>query len=155
MDGDPSARATSRALRRSRRRHYLSEGDWVDSLYKAYITAIIAGLALFYLTIALGSATVGADTLATIQDRGAGVIGLGIAIVVALGLRSGARGGPLAPEPADVMYLLLAPVSRASVLRLLNAFLRAATRLVPMDRSATSVTYVASVFERRHCSRLS
>ena len=117
MDGDPSARATSRALRRSRRRHYLSEGDWVDSLYKAYITAIIAGLALFYLTIALGSATVGADTLATIQDRGAGVIGLGIAVVVALGLRSGARGGPLAPEPADVMYLLLAPVSRASVLR--------------------------------------
>jgi hypothetical protein len=117
VDGEPSARATSRALRRSRRRHYLAEGDWVDSLYKAYITAIIAGLALFYLTVALGRAQVGAGTLATIQGRGAGVIGLGIAVVIALALRSGARGGPLAPEPADVMYLLLAPVSRAAVLR--------------------------------------
>jgi hypothetical protein len=117
VDGEPSARATSRALRRSRRRHYLAEGDWVDSLYKAYITAIIAGLALFYLTVALGRAQVGAGTLATIQGRGAGIIGLGIAVVIALALRSGARGGPLAPEPADVMYLLLAPVSRAAVLR--------------------------------------
>ena len=106
-----------RALRRSRRRHYLKEGDWVDSLYKAYVTAIVAGVALFYLTIALGSDQATAGTIATIEDHGAGVLGLAIALIVVLGLRSGARGGPLAPESADVMYLLLAPISRAEVLR--------------------------------------
>ncbi len=117
MDGERSARATTRALRRSRRRHYLTESDWVDSLYKAYVTVIIAALALFYLTVTLGNTTVDAGTITTIRERAPGVLGLGIAAIVALGLRSGAHGGPLAPEPADVMYLLLAPIPRATVLR--------------------------------------
>ena len=38
----PAPEKTLRDLRRSRRRHYLREGDWVDSLYKAYIVVIIA-----------------------------------------------------------------------------------------------------------------
>ncbi len=112
-----SARSVPRALRGARRKHYLSESDWVDSLYKAYVTVVLAGLALFYATVALGTTEVGAHTLGTIEQRGPGVLGLGIAVLVALGLRSGARGGPLAPEPADVMYLLLAPIPRATVLR--------------------------------------
>jgi hypothetical protein len=45
------------------------------------------------------------------------VIGLAVALLVLAGLRSGARGGPLAIEPAEVRYTLLAPVSRRTALR--------------------------------------
>ena len=39
-----AATATLRELRRARRRHYLREGDWVDSLYKAYVVGILAAI---------------------------------------------------------------------------------------------------------------
>ena len=119
MDDEPavSTRATAREMRRARRRHYVDESDWVDTLYKTYITVLLAGVALMYLTLAFGGERTTAATLTDVADHGAAVLGLGVAVLVALGLRSGARGGPLAPEPADVMYLLLAPVPRAGVLR--------------------------------------
>jgi hypothetical protein len=104
-------------LRRARRRHYLREGDWVDSLYKAYVTVIVAAVALFYATAALGGSRTTGRAIADIVHGGAAVLGLGIAVLVTLGLRSGARGGPLAPEPADVVHLLLAPVPRSTILR--------------------------------------
>ena len=117
VDDRTSGRATTRALRRARRRHYLREGDWVDSLYKAYVTVIVAAVALFYATAALGGTRTSGRTVADVAHDGAAVLGLGIAVLVTLGLRSGARGGPLAPEPADVVHLLLAPVPRSTVLR--------------------------------------
>ncbi len=40
-----------------------------------------------------------------------------VAVVVALGLRSGSRGGPLALERADVRHVLLAPVDRTTAMR--------------------------------------
>jgi hypothetical protein len=107
---------TLRSLRKARRRHYLREGDWVDSLYKAYIVGILATLGLFYGTVALG-ADFDAAALHDVEQHGAAVLGLAIAVLVVLGLRSGAHGGPLAPEAADVSYLLLAPVPRTEVLR--------------------------------------
>ena len=117
VDDRTSGRATTRALRRARRRHYLREGDWVDSLYKAYVTVIVAAVALFYATAALGGTRTSGRTVADVAHHGAAVLGLGIAVLVTLGLRSGARGGPLAPEPADVVHLLLAPVPRSTILR--------------------------------------
>src|ERR1700759_131369 len=45
------------------------------------------------------------------------VIGIAVALLVLAGLRSGARGGPLAIEAAEVRYTLLAPVSRRTALR--------------------------------------
>jgi hypothetical protein len=115
--GRQRARAVGRELRAARRRHYLHEGDWVDSLYKAYVTVILAGVVLFYASVLLGNHELDPATIATITDRGASVLGLGVAMLVAFGLRSGARGGPLAPEAADVTYLFLAPIPRAPVLR--------------------------------------
>jgi hypothetical protein len=112
-----ATRRTTRAMRKARRRHYLAEGDWVDSLYKAYITVLVAALALFYLSIAAGGAKADSATIADVAARGAGGLGLLLAVLVAMGLRSGSRGGPLAPEPADVVHLLLAPVPRGVVLR--------------------------------------
>ncbi len=107
------------------------------------MTVIIAGLALFFLTVALGNTRVDAGTLATIRQRGPGVLGLGIAVVVALGLRSGARGGPLAPESADVMYLLLAPIPRTTVLRAAAARQLRGVVLVPAIAGAVAGSVTA------------
>jgi hypothetical protein len=45
------------------------------------------------------------------------VLGLLVALLLAGGLRTGARGGPLALQPADVHQILLAPVDRGLALR--------------------------------------
>jgi hypothetical protein len=107
---------TLRSLRQARRRHYLREGDWVDSLYKAYVVGILAALGLFYGSVAL-SADFDAAALHDVERHGAALLGLAVAVLVLLGLRSGAHGGPLAPESADITFLLLAPVARTEVLR--------------------------------------
>jgi hypothetical protein len=111
-----STQGTLRSLRQARRRHYLREGDWVDSLYKAYVVGILAALGLFYGSVAL-SADFDAAALHDVEQHGAALLGLVVAVLVLLGLRSGAHGGPLAPESADVTFLLLAPVRRTEVLR--------------------------------------
>jgi hypothetical protein len=49
-------------------------------------------------------------------ERGPSVVGLFAALAIAAGLRSGSRGGPLALQPPDVRHVLLAPLSRRSVL---------------------------------------
>ncbi len=49
--------------------------------------------------------------------HGADWLGVFTAVVVAIGLRSGARGGPLALERAEVRHVLLAPVDRTVALR--------------------------------------
>jgi hypothetical protein len=116
VDGGAGTRSTLRSLRQARRRHYLREGDWVDSLYKAYVVGILAAVGLFYGTVALG-ADYDAAALHDVERHGAALLGLAVAVLVLLGLRSGAHGGPLAPESADVSFLLLAPVHRDQVLR--------------------------------------
>jgi hypothetical protein len=49
--------------------------------------------------------------------HGSGWLGLGAAFALALGMRSGSRGGPLALERAEVRHVLLAPVDRTVALR--------------------------------------
>ncbi len=105
------------ALRRARRRRRVAQIDWVDALYKAYITAAVVGAAIAGLVIAAGGARVDARTLHSVRAHGEAWVGLAVAAAVALGLRSGSRGGPLALEGADVSHVLLAPVDRGTVLR--------------------------------------
>lgn len=111
------ARQVLRDLRSARRRHYLQQLDWVDALYKAYLTAIAAGAATVLLSGALGDSRAGAATVHDIAARGPALLGLGVALLVAAGLRSGARGGPLALQPPDVHQILLAPIDRGLALR--------------------------------------
>ncbi len=101
----------------ARRRHYIREGDWVDSLYKAYLTVIITVVALFYLSAAFGTASAGASTVHDLEAQGPAFLGLAVAVLAALGLRSGAHGGPLALTAPDVTHLLLAPIPRSLVFR--------------------------------------
>ena len=106
-----------RDLRRARRRRAYGDLDWTDALYKAYVTAIFSAIGGGTLSGWIGGRPVAPAELATALDRGPALIGLVVAVVVAGGLRSGGRGGPLALQPADVAHVLLAPVSRSLALR--------------------------------------
>jgi hypothetical protein len=114
---DDVARQTLRDLRSARRRHYLRQLDWVDALYKAYLTAIAAGVGTLVVSGALGDARASASVVRTITTRGPAAGGLLVALLCAAGLRTGARGGPLALQPPDVHQILLAPVRRSLALR--------------------------------------
>jgi hypothetical protein len=112
-----TGRRALREFHRARRRRYLEDVDWIDSLYKAYITALIAAAAIFFGSRLFGTDRVSASDLADIRRYGPAALGLVVAIAVAAGLRSGTRGGPLALEPPDVTHILLAPMPRGPVLR--------------------------------------
>src|SRR5207237_5873453 len=64
-----------------------------------------------------GDARAGAHTVETITARAPAVLGLLVALLLAAGLRTGARGGPLALQRPDVQQILLAPVRRELALR--------------------------------------
>ena len=106
-----------RDLRRARRRRAYGDLDWTDALYKAYVTAIFSAIGGGTLSGWIGGRPVAPAELATALDRGPALIGLVVAVVVAGGLRSGGRGGPLALQPADVAHVLLAPLPRRVALR--------------------------------------
>ena len=65
----------------------------------------------------IGDAELTAQQIDTVLEEGHAWIGAVAAIVIAIGLRSGSRGGPLALERADVRHVLLAPVDRTTALR--------------------------------------
>ncbi|MEA2457630.1 MAG: hypothetical protein QOC95_602, partial [Thermoleophilaceae bacterium] len=112
-----AAREVLKELRTARRRVYLRQLDWVDALYKAYLTAVAAGIATLLLSGALGDTRAGAGSVHTIGARGPALLGVVLALIVAGALRSGARGGPLALQPPDVHQILLAPIDRGVALR--------------------------------------
>jgi hypothetical protein len=112
-----TGRRALREFHRARRRRYLEDVDWIDSLYKAYITALIAAGAIFFGSRLFGTHPVSASDLADVLRYGPAALGLVVALAVAAGLRSGTRGGPLALEAPDVTHILLAPMPRGPVLR--------------------------------------
>jgi hypothetical protein len=112
-----STRRVLRALRAARSRRRLGELDWIDTLYKAYLTVILSAVSIFYLAPVFGDTAVSHGVVASIRSDGPAVLGVCIAVAVTLGLRSGGRGGPLALEEADISHVLLAPVRHSTVLR--------------------------------------
>jgi hypothetical protein len=104
-------------LRRARRRRRVAEVHWVDALYRAYMAALFGVLGIALLGGAVGDEPLTTGQVADVRVHGPAVIGLVASLVVAIGLRSGSRGGPLAVEPGDVRHVLLSPVARAVALR--------------------------------------
>jgi hypothetical protein len=103
--------------RRFRRRKRLADIHWVDALYQAYVTALISAV-----TVAVVAGLVSGDELSApavdrLLQHAAAWLGVAVAAAIAIGLRSGSRGGPLALERADVRHVLLAPVDRTTALR--------------------------------------
>lgn len=105
-----------RELRRTRRVRRLGELEWFEVAYRVYLVALIGGTAVLWLSELVTDDPVTAAELVDVRRHGASVLGLALAAAVALGLRSGSDGGPIALEAADVRHLLLAPISRRAVL---------------------------------------
>jgi hypothetical protein len=103
--------------RRRRRRKRLADVHWIDAMYQAYMTAIFGAVALYFLAAAVGDGPLTTGQLARVAAEGDDWLGAVVAVALAIGLRSGARGGPLALERAEVRHVLLAPVDRATALR--------------------------------------
>jgi hypothetical protein len=116
-DPDADLEGSLAAWRQYRRRRRVADIHWVDALYQVYITAIVGAITLFALAALVGDEHVSPAALADVRAHGADWLGALTAGVLALGLRSGSRGGPLALERPDVRHVLLAPVDRTTALR--------------------------------------
>lgn len=106
-----------RSLQRARRRHRLANIDRFEALYNVYLAGLLGSLAVVGLSNLAGDRVVDAGELRSVVARGPAALGLLAAVAVAIGIRSGGRGGPLALPAADVRHVLLAPVDRTVVLR--------------------------------------
>ncbi len=104
-------------LSRTRRRRRLDRVDWFDSFYRVYLTGLTVAIATVVGSTFVPDEVVSATVAARVAREGPALLGAGIAVLVALGLRSGGRGGPLALEAPTVQHVLLAPVERALALR--------------------------------------
>ena len=78
---------------------------------------IFGGIALAFLAGIVSEAPVSASALEETRVHAPPIIGIVVALAILAGLRSGAHGGPLAIEPAEVQYTLLAPLNRGAALR--------------------------------------
>jgi hypothetical protein len=113
----PGPATVLKDLRSARRRQRIADFDAFEALYRAYLTGITVGLGVLLLSGATGDTKITGPDLTGIRLDGGAWIGLAVALVFAVGLRSGGRGGPLVVEAADVRHVLLAPVDRGVALR--------------------------------------
>ena len=103
-----------RDLRRQRRKRRIADIEWFDALYRAYLTGGVAIVLVLLLSGLVGDDKISASGLDDLERLGPAAIGIVAALAVAVGLRSGSRGGPLGLERAEVRYVLLAPVDRGA-----------------------------------------
>lgn len=106
-----------REMRSARRRRYVERLDVMEVLYRVYVAAIFAAIALALLAGAVNEASATPAAIDWLRSHGPAALGLLVAVGALAGLRSGSHGGPLAIEAAEVQYVLLAPLKRAAVLR--------------------------------------
>lgn len=106
-----------REMRRRRRRNRVAELEWFESLYRVYLTGLATVAAVLFLAGLVDDAPFTAGDMESITIHGPHVIGLLAAVTVFLGGRSGANGGPLGIEDADVRHVVLAPLPLGAVLR--------------------------------------
>jgi hypothetical protein len=104
-------------LRRARRRRRLQKIDVSEALYRGYLTALGVAVAVYALSNLPKDHRLTAAQISSVAHHGPAVIGVVVAVVVALALRSGARGGPLVLEAPDIQHVLLSPQSRGRALR--------------------------------------
>ena len=116
-DPDADLEAALADFRRTRRRKRLAEVHWIDALYQAYLAALLGGAGVLIGAGFVGDGFLTPSQLEKLTRDGPEWLGLIAAVVVAVGLRSGSRGGPVALERAEVWHVLLAPVDRTTAMR--------------------------------------
>lgn len=89
----------------------------MDAFYRVYIAALAATVFIAFASSRLPADRLSAHSTARFITEGPGWLGLFFAFALALGLRSGGRGGPLVLEAPLVIHELQAPVDRGSALR--------------------------------------
>lgn len=104
-------------LRAHRKHRRMGDVEWFDLAYRVYIVAIFGGGAFLWLSSLIGDDPLSASSADEVLRNGPAVMGMVAVLVFLSGLRSGAQGGPLALETADVVHVMLAPVDRAHALR--------------------------------------
>ena len=105
------------AMRTERRKHRVADMDWFEALYRVYISAFLGGGAILFLSGLSGDKPLLGSDLQNVITHTPHAVGLVASIIVFLGLRSGANGGPIAVEEPEVRHVLLAPVPHSAVLR--------------------------------------
>jgi hypothetical protein len=117
VSSEGSARVALREMRAARRRRYVQQLDVMEVLYRVYVGAIFAAIALGVVAGAVNEAPATPAAIDSLRRHGPALLGMAIAACIFAGLRAGARGGPLAIEEAELQYVLLAPVDRGAALR--------------------------------------
>lgn len=113
---DTAERTALRDLRRTRQRRRLGDTEWFDVAYRVYLFALAGMIGIVVASDAIGG-LIGDDvTTDDLLTRGPSIMGIVVVAAIGLGLRSGADGGPVSIEVADVTHLLLAPIDRRRVL---------------------------------------
>lgn len=109
-------RTALRDLRRTRQRRRLGDIEWFDVAYRVYLFALGGMVAVVLASDAIGG-FIGDDVSTDeILTRSPAILGVAVAVAVGLGCRSGADGGPVAVEVADIRHVLLAPIDRRTAL---------------------------------------
>jgi hypothetical protein len=108
--------AAMHELRATRKRHRLGDIEWFDAAYKVYVVGLFGGIVLLWLSDLVGDAELSAAQAQNVAEHGPAVLGMFAVLAFVAGLRSGAQGGPLALEAADVTHVMLAPVPRRAAL---------------------------------------
>ncbi len=107
---------TLRDLRSARQARRLGDIEWFDVLYQVYLFALGGLIAIVVASDSINGLIDDELTTGEILAKGPSIAGVVVAIALAIGIRNGADGGPVSVESADVRHVLLAPVSRRSVL---------------------------------------
>lgn len=110
-------RRALRDLRAARRKRHAEDVDVMEVLYRVYLAAIFGGWGLGLVAGIIADSHLDANAVARVGRDGPALLGLALALALLVELRSGARGGPLAIQDADVQHVLLAPIERTRALR--------------------------------------
>ena len=133
-DGARQALEVLHDLRRRRKRHRLGDIEWFDAAYRVYLVALFGGGTVLWISSSITDAGVSSSTVADVARNGPALIGMITALAFMAAVRSGAQGGPLALEAADVAFVMLSPVDRTRAL------------LRPVVQRVRSSAYLAATF---------
>lgn len=105
-----------RDLRRTRQSRRLGDAEWFDVAYRVYLFALVGLTGVVLASDAIDGVVGDGIKTSDLLARGPSVVGLIVVLAFGLGLRSGADGGPVAIEVADIRHVLLSPINRRRAL---------------------------------------
>ena len=106
-----------RDMRSARRLRRVQETEWFEALYRVYLAAIVIGGSVLFISGIFEDSVASTNDVSDVTSHGPHILGVIVAIALFLGVRSGASGGPIAVEDAEVRHVLLAPLDIRQALR--------------------------------------